>query len=191
MTGYATRYGSTLVAVNAVLMQFLMLISLGLDGIAYAVEALAGAAKGQKKPDKIRYWCKITLLWSALFAVSYTLVFAIAGEQIVRLITDIPEVVNTAMNYLPWIIFMPIIAHWSYWFDGVFIGLSMSKGMRNTMLLSALIGFMPLWWLGLPLENHGLWLALSGFLLMRGVTQAIWLWRTNTNNKSAHRAHVR
>ena len=191
MTGYATRYGSTLVAVNAVLMQFLMLISLGLDGIAYAVEALAGAAKGQKKPDKIRYWCKITLLWSALFAVSYTLVFAIAGEQIVRLITDIPEVVNTAMNYLPWIILMPIIAHWSYWFDGVFIGLSMSKGMRNTMLLSALIGFVPLWWLGLPLENHGLWLALSGFLLMRGVTQAIWLWRTNTNNKSAHRAHVR
>lgn len=189
MTGYATRYGSTLVAVNAVLMQFLMLISLGLDGIAYAVEALAGAAKGQKKPDKIRYWCKITLLWSSLFAVSYTLVFAIAGEQIVRLITDIPEVVNTAMNYLPWIILMPIIAHWSYWFDGVFIGLSMSKGMRNTMLLSALIGFVPLWWLGLPLENHGLWLALSGFLLMRGVTQAIWLWRTSS--KSAHRAHVR
>lgn len=189
MTGYATRYGSTLVAVNAVLMQFLMLISLGLDGIAYAVEALTGAAKGQKKPEKIRYWCKITLLWSTLFAVSYTVIFAVAGEQIIRLITDIPEVVNTAMTYLPWIILMPLIAHWSYWFDGVFIGLSMSKGMRNTMLLSAFIGFVPLWWLSLPLENHGLWLALSGFLLMRGVTQAIWLWRTSSKN--VRRAHAR
>ncbi|HAS15567.1 MAG TPA: MATE family efflux transporter [Idiomarina abyssalis] len=174
MTGYATRYGSTMVAVNAVLMQFLMLISLGLDGIAYAVEALAGAAKGQKRYDKVRYWCKITLLWSSLFAVVYTLVFALAGSAIIRLITDIPEIIRVAEDYLPWIIVLPLLAHWSYWFDGVFIGLSLSRGMRNTMILSAVIGFLPLWWAGLPLENHGLWLALSGFLFMRGITQAIW-----------------
>ena len=146
MTGYATRYGSTMVAVNAVLMQFLMLISLGLDGIAYSVEALAGEAKGQKRYDKIRYWCKITLLWSSLFAVVYTLVFALAGSAIIRLITDIPEIIRVAENYLPWIVVLPLIAHWSYWFDGVFIGLSFSRGMRNTMILSALIGFLPLWW---------------------------------------------
>ncbi|MDV6317228.1 MATE family efflux transporter [Idiomarina sp. HP20-50] len=175
MTGYATRYGSTMVAVNAVLMQFLMLISLGLDGIAYSVEALAGQAKGQKHYNKIRYWCKITLLWSSLFAVVYSLVFAMAGDVIIRLITDIPEIIRVAEAYLPWIVLLPLLAHWSYWFDGVFIGLSFSRGMRNTMILSAVIGFLPLWWLGLPLENHGLWLALSGFLLMRGITQAIWL----------------
>lgn len=177
MTGYATRYGSTMVAVNAVLMQFLMLISLGLDGIAYAVEALAGEAKGQRRHGAVRYWCKITLLWSCLFALGYSVVFAVAGDEIIRLITDIPEIIQAANNYLPWIITLPLIAHWSYWFDGVFIGLSLSKGMRNTMILSAVLGFLPLWWLGLPLENHGLWLALSGFLLMRGLTQAFWFKR--------------
>ncbi|HAD49241.1 MAG TPA: MATE family efflux transporter, partial [Idiomarina sp.] len=78
------------------------------------------------------------------------------------------------------IILLPLVGHWSYWFDGVYIGLSLSKGMRNTMILAAGFGFLPLWWAGMPLQNHGLWLALSGFLLMRGVFQALWLrlrWR--------------
>ena len=175
MTGYAARYGSTVVAVNAVLMQFLMLISLGLDGIAYAVEALTGAAKGQRNPHKVAYWCRLTLLWSCIFAIAYTLLFWLFGPAIIGLITDIPEVITTAAQYLPWIVLLPLIGHWSYWFDGVFIGLSLSKGMRNTMILAAAFGFLPLWWLGLPLQNHGLWMALSGFLLMRGVFQALWL----------------
>lgn len=71
--------------------------------------------------------------------------FATAGSAIIRLITDIPEIIRVAENYLPWIVVLPLIAHWSYWFDGVFIGLSFSRGMRNTMILSALIGFLPLW----------------------------------------------
>lgn len=180
MTGYAARYGSDVVAVNAVLMQFLMLISLALDGIAYSVEALAGAAKGQQQPQRIRYWCKLTLVWSCLFAVGYSAVFWLFGQQIIGLITDLPNIISKAEQYLPWIILLPLVGHWSYWFDGVYIGLSLSKGMRDTMILAAGLGFLPLWWLGMPLQNHGLWLALSGFLLLRGLFQALWLrlrWR--------------
>ena len=177
MTGYAARYGTTIVAANAVLMQFLMLISLGLDGIAYAVEALAGEAKGRNRPNQVRYWCRITLLWSSLFAAGYSLVFWLLGQQIIGLITDLSAVVDTAMRYLPWVIALPLLAHWSYWLDGVFIGLAWSKAMRDTMLLAAITGFIPIWWLSKPLENHGLWLALSGFLIMRAVYQAIWLLR--------------
>ncbi|RUO81146.1 MATE family efflux transporter [Idiomarina tyrosinivorans] len=175
MTGYATRFGETMVAVNAVLMQFLLLISLGLDGIAYAVEALAGQAKGQNRPDRIRYWCRITLLWSLLFACCYAAIFSIAGEQIIRLLTDLPAVIEQAVEYLPWIMVLPIIAHWSYWFDGVYIGLSLSNGMRNTMLAAGLLGFLPTWWLTQSWGNHGLWAALTVFLAMRGISQALWL----------------
>lgn len=180
MTGYAARYGTETVAVNAVLMQFLMLISLGLDGIAYSVEALTGAAKGRKQPQDVRYWCKLTVLWSSIFAVIYSLCFWFFGDTIIALITDIPAIVTRAKAFLPWIVLLPLVGHWSYWFDGVYIGLSLSKGMRDTMVLAAAFGFLPLWWLGLPLQNHGLWLALSGFLIMRGVMQALWLrlrWR--------------
>ncbi|WP_404401166.1 MATE family efflux transporter [Idiomarina seosinensis] len=175
MTGFAARYGSDVVAVNAVLMQFLMLISLGLDGLAYSVEALTGAAKGQQQPERIRYWCQLTLVWSSIFALLYSLIFWLFGDQIIGLITDLPNIVEHARAYLPWIILLPLIGHWSYWFDGVYIGLSLSRGMRDTMILAALFGFLPLWWLGLPLQNHGLWMALSGFLLMRGLMQALWL----------------
>lgn len=171
MTGYATYYGSTTVAANAVLMQFLMLISLGLDGIAYAVEALIGEARGQRREDRMRQWFMATLGWSTIFAVGYAIVFWFGGTLVIRLITNIPEVIQEAELYLPWLIFLPLLAHWSYFYDGVYIGLSQSKAMRDSMLVASLGVFLPVWWLTQPLENHGLWLALSAFMLARGLAQ--------------------
>lgn len=176
MTAYASYYGQVTVAANAVLMQFLMLISLGLDGIAYATEALLGQAKGQQRRDRMHHWFWLTLFWSTVFAVIYSLIFLFAGTTIVRAITNIEEVIHTAQVYLPWLIAMPLFAHWSYFFDGVYIGLSQSKAMRDTMLLAALFGFLPAWWLSQPWQNHGLWFALSVFMVGRGLAQA-WLMR--------------
>ena len=172
MTAYASYYGSTTVAANAVLMQFLMLISLGLDGIAYASEALLGEAKGQRRSDRLRYWFRLTLIWSGLFALAYSMLFAIFGVHIIGLITNIEEVITTATRYLPWLIALPVLAHWSYLFDGVYIGLSQSKAMRDSMLLAALFGFLPAWYLTLSWQNHGLWFALSVFMVSRG----LWQW---------------
>lgn len=172
MTGYASYYGPTTVAANAVLMQFLLLISLGLDGIAYASEALLGEAKGQRKPERLRHWFHLSLFWSCIFAVVYSLIFALAGQHIVGLITNIEDVRKTASLYLPWLIVMPLLAHWSYLFDGVYIGLSQSKAMRDSMLLAALCGFLPAWALTLHWQNHGLWFALSVFMISRG----LWQW---------------
>ncbi|OZB03851.1 MAG: MATE family efflux transporter [Idiomarina sp. 34-48-12] len=180
MTGYAARFGAVVVAANAVLMQFLMLISLGLDGIAYAVEALLGAARGRKDVAKIRYWMRLSLMWSALFAVAYCIIFGFAGGQIVRLLTNLNDVIQVAEVYLPWLIFMPLLGHWSYYFDGVYIGLGLTRAMRNTMAVSVLGVFVPVWlisqwWLSENNANHGLWLALSLFLLARGVSQWLYL----------------
>lgn len=177
MTGYATYYGAITVAANAVLMQFLVLIALGLDGIAYAVEALIGQAKGQKNQQRIQHWFRLSLFWSFMFALVYSLIFLAFGSSIIRLITNIPDVIHTAEIYLPWLIILPLVAHWSYFYDGVFIGLSASKGMRDTMVFSTLCVFFPVWWLSTSLENHGLWLALVCFMAGRGVSQYIWLQR--------------
>lgn len=180
MTGYAARFGDLYVAVNAVLMQFLMLISLGLDGIAYAVEALAGAAVGRRRKAEVNYWLRLTLMWSLIFACCYSLAFALGGHFIIGLLTDLPDVIATAQRYLPWIVALPLLGHWSYYFDGVYIGLGWTHAMRDTMLISALLVFVPAWWLGQLLldkenANHGLWLALSAFLLARGVSQWLFL----------------
>ena len=180
MTGYAARFGAVVVAANAVLMQFLMLISLGLDGIAYAVEALLGAARGRGDTQKIRYWMKLTLLWSVIFSLAYCMVFWLAGEFIIRLLTDLPDVIAASLVYLPWLVVLPLVGHWSYYFDGVFIGLGLTQAMRDTMAVSALAVFLPAvaisqWLLEKESANHGLWLALSLFLLARGVSQWLYL----------------
>ena len=182
MTGYAARYGVVVVAANAILMQFLMLISLGLDGIAYAVEALTGAAVGRKRSAEVRYWMRLTLLWSVIFAVGYSLVFLFFGSSIVRLLTDLPAVIQAAEIYLPWLIALPLLAHWSYYYDGVYIGLGLTRAMRDTMAISALAVFVPVWQVSQWLlsndnANHGLWLALSLFLFARGVSQWLYLQR--------------
>ncbi|RWU11278.1 MATE family efflux transporter [Pseudidiomarina gelatinasegens] len=180
MTGYAARFGTVVVAANAVLMQFLLLISLGLDGIAYAVEALLGAARGRKDTAKIRYWMHLTLFWSMLFALVYSLIFFVLGDWIIRMLTDLPDVISVAQRYLPWLIVLPLLGHWSYYYDGVFIGLGLTHAMRNTMAVSAIGVFVPVWllsqwWLPNENANHGLWLALSLFLLARGCSQWVYL----------------
>lgn len=172
MTAWASYQGQIYVAANAVLLQFLTLISLGLDGVAYAAEALIGEAKGQANEASARIWLRVCLFWSAIFAVAYALVFGFFGVSIIHLITNIPEVITTAVVYLPWVIALPLLAHWSYLFDGVFIGLSASRAMRNTMAIAAFGVYLPVWWFSKEWGNHGLWLALCCFMVARGVAQA-------------------
>ena len=180
MTVYATRFGAVVVAANAVLMQFLVLISLGLDGLAYAVEALVGAARGRGNRAQIQFWIRQCLRWSLLFAALYSLIFWWFGLSIIQLLTNIPEVIRAAENYLPWLWVLPLISHWSYFYDRVFIGLGQTKAMRNTMAISAVLVFLPSWYVTQHSftndnANHGLWLALVLFMAARGLSQALWL----------------
>lgn len=181
MTIYASRFGTTVVAANAILMQFLLLIALGLDAIAYAVEALVGAARGQGNPGMVKFWMKHSLRWSMLFALAYSVIFWLWGDSIISLLTNLPEVIEQAEIVLPWLWLMPLVAHWSYFYDGVFIGLGYTKAMRNTMSISALAVFFPTWYVTTQLlfssanANHGLWLALLLFMAARGLSQALWL----------------
>ena len=170
MTFYGARIGEVTLAANAVLLNFLMLVSFALDGIAYASEAKVGQAKGQNNVRKIHLWVKISIFWGTLFALGYSLFFALLGSQIITLLTDVPAVITVANSYLPWLIMLPIAAMNCFLFDGIFVGLTRAKDMRNTMLISALIGFFGVFWLFNSWQNHGLWLAMSSFMVLRGIT---------------------
>ncbi|CAM3850605.1 MULTISPECIES: MATE family efflux transporter [Pseudoalteromonas] len=170
MTFYGARIGEITLAVNAVLLNFLMLVSFALDGIAYASEAKVGQAKGQGSARRVHLWVKISVFWGTLFAFAYCVFFALLGSQIITLLTDIPKVIEAANSYLPWLIFMPLAAMSCFLFDGIFVGLTRAKDMRNTMVFSALVGFFGVFWLFSDWQNHGLWLAMSCFMLLRGLT---------------------
>jgi MATE family multidrug resistance protein len=170
MTFYGARLGETTLAANAVLLNFLMLVSFALDGIAYAAEAKVGHAKGQAEQVLIRLWVKISLFWGAVFAALYSVTFALLGADIIALLTDLPDVIDEAVRYLPWLIVLPLIAMGCFLFDGIFVGLTRAKEMRNSMLLSASVGFFLPWWLTTSWLNHGLWLAMSCFMALRGAS---------------------
>ncbi|MBQ4839534.1 MATE family efflux transporter DinF [Pseudoalteromonas luteoviolacea] len=170
MTFYGARLGDNTLAANAVLLNFLMLVSFAMDGIAYAVEAKVGQAKGEKDAEKLKAWVAVSTLWGSVFAVLYCLVFAVFGPAIIGMLTSIPSVVETALVYLPWLVVLPLIAMSCFLFDGVFVGLTRAREMRNSMIFSASLGFFLPVYLLLDHGNHALWFAMTCFMALRGIT---------------------
>ncbi|MBU2978366.1 MATE family efflux transporter [Alteromonas sp. C1M14] len=170
LTLQGARMGETAAAVNAILMQFFVLVALGLDGIAQAVEALIGEAKGANDKEQVVKNTQRGLFWSSCFAIGYALLFWLAGDHIIALLTDLHPLRLAAGEYLPLMVWLPLLAHWCFLFDGVFVGLTRSKEMRNTMIISAFAVYFPVWWLASGAGNKALWYALLAFLFARGVT---------------------
>jgi MATE family multidrug resistance protein len=163
------QYGTNAAAVNAIIMQFFALIALGLDGVANAVEALIGEAKSRKDKIIINSHVKVGLMWSSMFAVVYALFFYLADSLIINLLTHHEAVVSLMADYTFIIVLIPLISHWCYLFDGVFVGLSLGKPMRDSMFVSTVFGFLPTWWCWQEYGNMSLWFAMLVFLSARGL----------------------
>ena len=163
-------FGTQAAAINAIILQFFTLIALGLDGVAYAAEALAAEKTGEKDDAGVIHVTLHGLIWSSVLAFLYALIFGLFDEQIVGVITDQLDLQIAMKNYVIILILLPLLGHWCFFFDGIFVGLTRAKAMRNSMLLSGLCVFFPGYWLFSEWQNLGLWLAMLGFLLARGIT---------------------
>lgn len=165
------QLGTEILAANAVLLNFLMLTSHGLDGFAHGIEALSGRYLGAKDKSALSAVCRAAGVLSVITATGFSLFFFCFGEIVIVQLTDIPEIINEASLYLPWLIAMPLIAVWGYLFDGIFIGLQRYQAMQYCMMFSVLLVYLPCWWLTQPMGNHGLWLTLLTFMASRGIGQ--------------------
>ena len=165
-----TRFGTEVLAANAVLMNLQNLTSYGLDGFAQAAEVLVGKEIGRKSKKNLRSAVIISSKWAIITAVAMTLFYYIFGEMIINLLTNIETIRNISSNYLTWIIILPLLSIWSFQLDGIFIGATAGSSMRNGMIISvisyilAIYILIPLW------GNHGLWAAYSIFMIMRAIT---------------------
>lgn len=182
LTLQGARNGETATAVNAILMQFFVLVALGLDGVAYAVEALVGEAAGAKNHNAIIQQTRRGLIWSSLFALAYTFGFYFFGTQIVAMLTSIESLRLATNEYLWLMIWLPLLAHWCFLFDGVFVGLTHSAAMRNSMIMCAVGIFFPVWWVTQQAGNIALWYALLAFLLARGISLGVVFQRLSRRN---------
>ena len=169
VTAQGTRMGGLILATNAILMQLQNLTAFGLDGLAHAAEALVGKAVGQRRRDVLERSVTLCLKWSLIFAAGFSVAYLLLGPQLIKVLTDLPEVRETTLRYLPWMIISPLVSVWSFLYDGVYVGATRAREMRNIMVFSAFAVFIPAWFLLQPLGNDGLWLAFLFFLASRGI----------------------
>ena len=176
LTILGARLGSHIVAVNAVLMNLLTFTAFALDGFAYAIEAHSGEAFGARNREKLLNVWRAACRQAGLVALAFALIYALTGEQIINALTSLPELRQLADRYLGWQIVLPLVAVWCYLLDGMFIGATRGRDMRNSMAVAALGYGLTLFTLPI-LGNHALWLALTVFLGLRGIALG-WIWHS-------------
>ncbi len=168
-TSQGAKQGDLILAVNAIMITLLLLISNALDGFAHAAETLVGQSLGAKNYSQLNQSIWLTGTNALIIALIMVAGFAWQSENLLGLLTDQADVLAMALEYSPWLIWLPLIGCSSYWLDGIFIGMQAGAQMRNSMLLAALVIFLPVWFLTQGFGNHGLWMAFYAFLLARSV----------------------
>jgi multidrug resistance protein, MATE family len=171
VTTLGARLGASVVAANALLLNGLMLTAFALDGLANAVETMTGHAIGAGQRDVLRRSLVVAGGWSLIGSLVFVVLFALGGHLFIDLQTNIDAVRRVAYAYVPYLAVLPLLAFPSYLLDGLFVGGTRARDMRNTMLIAAAF-FAICALLVHPLGNHGLWLAFLGFMVVRGSAMA-------------------
>ncbi|MEM9210502.1 MAG: MATE family efflux transporter [Pseudomonadota bacterium] len=172
-TMLSSRFDDETLAANQILIQFLHISAYGLDGFAFAAETLVGQATGARNRTRLRRAVYVTSLWGMVVATTVALVFLLGGWPFITLMTTSETIQLVAWAYLPWMIAAPFLGGPSWMLDGIFIGATRGKDMRNMMIVSAAIYAASVALLMPVYGNHGLWAALLIFFVARGVTLAL------------------
>lgn len=166
------REGDVTLAANQILLQFLEITAYALDGFAFAAEALVGQAVGLRRPDAVRRAAALTLFWGFAGALALGLIFALVGPALIDLMATAPDVRAEARAFLPWVVAAPLIGTAAWTYDGIFIGATLTRTMRNLMVPCVAIYGLALALLVPAFGNHGLWAALAVLNLSRSF--AMW-----------------
>lgn len=166
--------GESILAVNALLMQFFMLFSYFMDGFAYAGEALTGRFYGAKNREYLRWMIRRIFFWGLMVSLAAVVVYMLFPDPILHIMTNDLAIIAQTKEFMFWTVLIPIVGFAAFLWDGIFIGATASAEMRNAMILSATVFFIcyfimtPLW------GNNGLWLAFILYLFVRGAAQTLW-----------------
>ena len=167
---FGADFGDVPLAANQILLQFLEITAYALDGFAFAAEAIVGQALGARNRAALRRGALLTSSWGLICVIGLSLVFWAYGGRIIDVMTTAPDVRSEARQYLVYMIASPIIGVAAWMFDGIFIGATRSRDMRNMMIVSFIVYAVSIAVLVPLFGNHGLWLSLLISFVARGVT---------------------
>lgn len=167
------KLGDTVLAANALLLNFQTFMAYALDGFANAAEALVGAALGARHREALRQAIRVTLIWTGGGALAFSACYLAVGPWIIDQLTDQPAVRAAARVFLLWAAASPLLSAWSFALDGMFIGATRTREMMVSMAI-AMTAFLVA---AVSLEhffgNHGLWAAFMLFMIVRAITLAV------------------
>ena len=169
VTYQGSKLGENYLAVNTILMQFILLASFFLDAYAFSTESIIGYTIGKKSEKNFLRAVSNSFKLSFFSSLIISLIFLISFQSIVSQLTDIDYLKYLAFNYIIWIVIIPPIASFCYQFDGIFIGASQTAEMRNGMVFSVLIFLITSHFLVNIFGNHGLWASLLFFMITRSI----------------------
>ena len=171
-TAQGARSGDVILAANAVLNNFLLVSAFFLDGLANAAEQLCGRAYGGRDRAAFSGAVRLVISWGFGFALVVAAIFALFGPWLIQAMTASEVVRQNALAYLWFVVASPLLAVFAFTYDGVFIGATWARDMRNLMVLSLLI-FLGTWFALRAFGNSGLWTALLVLYAARGGLQAL------------------
>jgi MATE family multidrug resistance protein len=187
-THTGARAGDATLAANAVLLNLHWIASYALDGFANATEALVGEAVGARRLEDYRAVLKTSTVSAGAVAAAISLMFVFAGSTLVGLFTNQAAVRAMALHYLPWAMVLPLVSVWGYQMDGVFIGATRARELRDSMVIAFLCYLALAIVLGRVMGNNGLWCAFCCFMILRGSLLAMRLPRIESAHFALHSA---
>ena len=168
-----SRQGTIILAVNTLLMQLFILFSYFLDGFAFAGEALCGKHYGASNPVAFRLTVRRVMIWGWITACVFSVLYFVGGEAFLKILTDESQVVHAASPYFPWAIVVPLVGVTAFVWDGVFIGITATRGMLLSSVVATVLFFVVFLLFREGMGNHALWLAFVIFLATRSVVQTL------------------
>ncbi|MCR9114634.1 MAG: MATE family efflux transporter, partial [Rhodobacteraceae bacterium] len=166
-------FGDVTLAANQVLLQFLHITAYALDGFAFAAEALVGQAVGRQDRPGLRRSAIVSSLWGLSIVFVLSAGFAVLGGPVIDLMAKAVEVQQAARDYLVYMALAPLAGLAAWMLDGIFIGATRARDMRNMMAVSLVVYIVAVVLLVPGWGNHGLWMALLISFVARGVTLAL------------------
>ncbi len=173
-TSRSARFGTDTLAVNSILFQFFFIFSYFADGFAYAGEALTGKAKGAENFILLKKTVRTLFRWGWAIAGFSSVAFWLGLPLFMKIMTNNTHLIEEALQYGIWVIILPLTSQSAFIWDGIYIGVTASRAMRNTMIIACLLVFLPVYFFTVgKWGNHGLWLALELFMVARGLSMWI------------------
>jgi len=173
-TNQSAKLGNNTLAINMIILQSFYIFSYFTDGFAYAGEALVGKYVGSNDKENLKKVIRYLLLWGFSISIPFTILYGLFPDDFVKIISKNTDILNEVRPYFVYMIIMPLITFTAFIWDGIYIGATASKAIRNTMIISSIFIYIPSWYILTPkLGNHGLWIAFLCFMISRGIIMTI------------------